>query len=118
MKTFEELVNDFVLYAKKSQELMDYANKKAVKEHNKFVDEYRKIASEINKNYNNKIDVFAVLLNEEIVKIPCAVCVIELFENNEKYIESAKNVIKEYINTTDNKMDKIGFELYLKKLEK
>jgi hypothetical protein len=118
MKTFEELVNDFVLYVKKSHETEDYSNMKLVKEHNKFIDEYRKIAREINKNYNKKIGLFAELLNEENVKTACAVCIIELFENNEKYIESAKNAIKEYVNTTDNIMDKIGFELYLKKLEK
>ena len=119
MKTYEELVNQFIDYAIKSKEKVDYLDKKSIKAHNDSIAGYRKVASEINKNYNDKLDEFAKLLNEDNnINISCAVCIIELFDNNQDYIELCKDTIKKYMATTDNKMDALGFELYLKDLER
>ncbi len=118
------LIEAFILNAIEAGKEVDYGNKIDMKRHNKAIDGYRKIAEEIKKKGSvPDLDNFIKLLDDDNwnVKIACAVCILEILDL-EEYKEKALLTIKEYItylklhnDVTQNNIDRIGFELYLKK---
>ena len=118
MKTFEELIEEFVTNATNSKKPFDYSNKKEVKEHNKFVINYREIAKKINDNYQTRIDDFVKLLRQDTIKTCCAVCIIEIINCEDKYKQMAIRAIEDFVATSDDKASVEGFKIYLKGINK
>ena len=106
---------------------VDYGNKTEIERHNKAIENYRKIAEKIKKKGDSsEMDNFVELLNNDNqdIKIACAVCIIEILDS-EEYKEKALLTIKEYLEylkshatSQHENINKIGFELYLKKYNK
>ena len=123
----ENLIEIFMSNAIESATDVDYGNKTEIERHNKAIENYRKIAEKIKKKGDSsEMDNFVELLNNDDwdIKIACAVCIIEILDS-EEYKEKALLTIKEYLEylkshatSQHEKINKIGFELYLKKYNK
>lgn len=114
------LIAEFIRNVEISHEQFDYADKEAAKRHNCAIDQYRKIAQRISEGTTQVCHEFMALLQSpsEDVAIACAVCIIELMVSTPEQYSTAVKYIERYVETSSNKINVIGFKLYLKKLKK
>ncbi len=96
----------------------DYTSKNAVRVRNQAVDQYRKAAYTINKEYPEKTCDFANLLDHDDsdIRICCAVCLVELMNTDLKIRERAIQLIKTEVQN-GNATPIVGWQMWLKQVE-
>lgn len=113
-KTYNQLVKYFFVGVDKTR-YVDYSNKISVRKNNQGVLQYRNAAKNISEYFPEKIADFSNLLfNEDSkVRICCAVCLVELMACSKKQHELAINTVKNYIQTTSDPAEKMGFSIWI-----
>lgn len=120
MANINVLIEEFIQNVKFANEPINYADKQAVKKHNAATDKYRKTAKKISDETSGVPNQFLILLrsSDENVSIACAVCIIELMKHTGDQYQLAVSAIEKYVKTSKNKINVMGFEIYLKNLKK
>lgn len=113
---FEKYVDQFKKAAIRAYEIVDYSNKISICKHNKQVDKHRKIAKKIQMNYPDRISDFSNLLNDDnwSIRICCAVCIVEIMNPSPIDKKKAIDAVIQYIEKTDDIVERHGFEIWLK----
>ena len=76
---------------------VDYSSPTSVRNHNRAVDKYRKIAKLIGEKYPERIEEFAINLNDnnEGVRVAAAICLVSLMPHTMAHLSKAKSIIAE-----------------------
>lgn len=114
-KDYPFYLNQFIANVSLTEHI-DYASKTSVRQNNRAVDEYRKAAYMIGKEFPEKMDDFARLLENDNaeVRICCAVCIVELMPADPTTKTKAIQQIKVELEA-GNATPEYGWELWLKK---
>lgn len=96
----------------------DYTSKNSVRVHNQAVDQYRKAAYTISREFPEKTRDFAKLLEHDDpnIRICCAVCLVELINTDLKIRERAIQLIKTEV-LNGNATPIVGWQMWLKQVE-
>ena len=115
--TYNQLIQMFIDVTKQTKNV-DYSDKASIREHNILVDKYRNIAQIINTNFPEHIKDFELLLNsdDERTRICCAVCIVELFSTTLSEKQRAIDTINQYIISAEDKVEKMGLNIWLKNI--
>ena len=100
-------------------ELTDYTSKNSVRVRNQAVDQYRKAAYTISREFPEKTRDFAKLLEHDDpnIRICCAVCLVELMQTDSMTRKRAIQLIKTEIHN-GNATPVVGWEIWLKRHDK